>query len=179
GAPPEHTVLGISARVVAPVFVPLGFGERWEAVASILPGFMAKEMVVGTMGVVLSVQQVEPATAGADFGKEFLSQASGFRDASLTAAGAVVGNLLPAPFQLERADQDSPLMQAVRTTFTPLSAFSFMVFNLLLLSCVSVVGAMMHEFGSRYLGFVLGITTGTAYVAALLVFQFGRLLGYG
>ncbi|MEZ0369383.1 MAG: ferrous iron transport protein B, partial [Candidatus Sericytochromatia bacterium] len=178
GATPEHTVLGISARAVAPVFVPLGFGQRWEAVASILPGFMAKEMVVGTLGVVLSVQQPQASQLNADFGQELWAQVVGFKDASLGAGAAVVGSLMPAPFVIQNQTGDSPLISGVRKTFTPLSAFAFMVFNLLLLSCISVVGAMMQEFGGSYLGFVLMITTGTAYIAAMLVYQIGRLLGY-
>ncbi|MGV3523975.1 MAG: ferrous iron transport protein B [Candidatus Sericytochromatia bacterium] len=176
GAPPEQTVLGYSARMMAPLFVPLGFGERWEPVAAILPGFMAKEMVVGTLGVVMSVQQPEAPTESADLGREFQAQVVGLKDAMITAGAAVIENILPTPFVIT-SEEESPLTVAVRNTFTPLSALSFMVFNLLLLSCVSVVGAMVHEFGGRYLGFVLVITTSTAYVAALLVYQIGRLLG--
>lgn len=178
GAEPQNTVLGISARAVAPVFMPQGFGHRWEAVASILPGFMAKEMVVGTLGVVMSIQQDEAPKSNANFGEELIAQAVGLKDATLTAGTAVIGSILPAPFQVESEKSDSPLMAGVRKTFTPLSAFSFMIFNLLLVSCVSVVGAMVQEFGGSYLAFVLGITTGTAYVVSMLVYQIGRLLGY-
>jgi ferrous iron transport protein B len=158
--------------------LPQGFGQHWEAVASILPGFMAKEMVVGTLGVVLSVQQDQAPKTGANFGEELWQQAVGFKDATLTAGAAVVSSVLPAPFQLEAEPEDSPLMVRVRKTFTPLSAFAFMVFNLLLLSCISVAGAMVQEFGGKYLGFVLMITTGTAYISSALVYQLGRLLGF-
>lgn len=178
GAKPQDTLLGISARAVAPVFMPQGFGQRWEAVASILPGFMAKEMVVGTLGVVLSVQADKPQPAEAHFGEELLAQAGGLKDAALDAGKAVVGSVLPSVFVIDNAPEDSPLMGRVRQTFTPLSAFAFMVFNLLLLSCISVVGAMMQEFGGSYLGFVVLITTGTAYITSALVYQIGRLLGF-
>lgn len=177
GAPPEKTVLGYSARTLAPVFLPQGFGQHWEPVAAILPGFMAKEMVVGTLGVVLSVQQPEPETQGADFVAEAKQQLVGLKDAVVGAGSALVGGFLPTPFVLSD-ESASPLTAAVRRTFTPLSAFAYMVFNLLLLSCISVVGAMVQEFGGRYLGFVLLITLGTAYVMSLLVYQGGRLMGW-
>ncbi len=178
GAPPERTVLGYSARAVAPIFLPQGFGERWEPVAAILPGFMAKEMVVGTLGVVMSVQQPDSIQETPALGAELWQQISGLKDAVFASGAAVVSNILPTPFVLE-ASTESALTQAVRNTFTPLSAFSYMVFNLLLLSCISVVGAMVQEFGGRYFGFVLLITTGTAYVASMIVFQVGRLMGWG
>lgn len=178
GATPPNTLLGISARAVAPAFLPQGFGQRWEAVASILPGFMAKEMVVGTLGVVLSIQQPQPPTDNANFGQELLQQTVGLKDAFVGAGSAVVSSLIPSTFVLTPEAENSPLMSGVRKTFTPLSAFAFMVFNLLLLSCVSVVGAMIHEFGGSYLGFVLMITTGTAYITSMLVYQIGRLLGF-
>lgn len=179
GAKPQDTLLGISARAVAPVFLPQGFGQRWEAVAAILPGFMAKEMVVGTLGVVLSVQQPKEDTANADFGKELLAQVVGLKDAAVSAGTAVVGSIVPTPFVLDEPDEEeSAMMSKVQNTFTPLSAFSFMVFNLLLISCISVVGAMTQEFGGGYFGFVLLITTGTAYIASALVYQIGYLLGF-
>jgi len=177
GAPPEKTVLGYSARAMAPVFLPQGFGQHWEAVAAVLPGFMAKEMVVGTLGVVLSVQQAEPEVEDAAFGSELWAQLTGFKDAIVGAGAAVISNILPTPFVLEN-EEESQLTAAVRQTFTPLSALAFMVFNLLLLSCISVVGAMAHQFGRQYVGFVLLITTGTAYLVSMLIYQLGRMLGW-
>ncbi|MEG2353103.1 MAG: ferrous iron transport protein B [Clostridium sp.] len=38
-------------RLINPIFIPLGFGT-WESSVSILSGLMAKEVVIGTMGVI-------------------------------------------------------------------------------------------------------------------------------
>jgi ferrous iron transport protein B len=169
-------VLGYSARAMAPAFLPQGFGQHWEAVAAVLPGFMAKEMVVGTLGVVLSVQSEAETPAETGLLPELTAQLLGLKDAFVGAGAALVGNLMPTPLILED-EAESSLSAAVRQTFTPLSALSFMVFNLLLLSCISVVGAVVHEFGRQYMGFVLLITTGTAYGVSMLVYQVGRMLG--
>lgn len=176
GAPPEKTLLGRSAQVVAPVFTPLGFGHRWEPAASVIPGFMAKEMVVGTLGVVLSVQVDDPPSENTSFWAALWAQVVGLKDACWTAIQTVLASILPSTFVMEAPAEKSPLTQAVGEVFTPLSAFSYMVFNLLLLSCISVVGAVTHEFGSRFFFFVLTLTSGTAYVVSMLVYQTGRLL---
>lgn len=178
GAPTENTVLASSARAISPFFKPLGFGERWEAVASIIPGFMAKEMVVGTLGVVLSVQEEAPETGTPNFMADLQAQGMGIKDATVGALTGVVSNILPSTFVVE-APEESPLSAAMRKTFTPLTAIAYMVFNLLLMSCVGVIGSINQEFGPRYLGFVFLLTTGTAYTISALVYNLGRLLGWG
>ena len=48
--------LGRVGSLVAPMFIPCGFGQ-WPAVASLISGFFAKETVVGTLGAVFSVEE--------------------------------------------------------------------------------------------------------------------------
>lgn len=65
----------------------------------------------------------------------------------------------------------------LRQVFTPLSAFSFMVFCLLYVPCISAFVSIRREMNS--LKWALGtaaFTTGVAYLAALLVYQAGRLV---
>lgn len=60
--------------------------------------------------------------------------------------------------------------------FTPLSAYAFMVFTLLYTPCLAAIGAIHHEMNStRWTLATLGFQTGTAYAAALLVYQSTRL----
>jgi len=40
-------------KAIAPIFIPCGFGQ-WQAAASLLFGFLAKEVVVGTMGTLFA-----------------------------------------------------------------------------------------------------------------------------
>jgi ferrous iron transport protein B len=47
----NNSFLAYVGRLISPIFVPLGFGS-WEASVSLLTGIMAKEVVVGTMGVI-------------------------------------------------------------------------------------------------------------------------------
>jgi ferrous iron transport protein B len=47
----DQSILAGFGRAIAPIFTPLGFGD-WRTAVSLLTGFIAKEAVVGTMGVV-------------------------------------------------------------------------------------------------------------------------------
>ena len=121
------SIFAALGKLLAPLFVPLGFGE-WQKVMSLLSGLVAKEAVVSSMQVLYS------------------------------------------------AADSAALSTALAGQFTPLAAYAFLVFTLLYPPCVSAIASMRRELGSRkYLGMSLGIQFGTAYLAALLVYQIGRL----
>lgn len=52
----QQSVLGRIGSFVAPLFKPAGFGT-WEAAVALIFGVMAKEIVVGTLGVIYGVQE--------------------------------------------------------------------------------------------------------------------------
>ncbi len=52
----EQSMLAAIGRFLAPIFVPLGFGE-WESTVAAVTGLVAKEQVVGTLGVLLHASE--------------------------------------------------------------------------------------------------------------------------
>jgi ferrous iron transport protein B len=52
----ENSWMGNIGRFIAPVFAPAGFGQ-WQAGVSLIFGFLAKEVVVGTMGAIFAVEE--------------------------------------------------------------------------------------------------------------------------
>ena len=80
---------------------------------------------------------------------------------------------------MEEDDEDG-ITSLVHDTFTPLSAFSFMVFALLYIPCVASIGAIKQETNSfKWPLIMCGITLVTAYIVSFLVFQIGGLAGFG
>lgn len=60
--------------------------------------------------------------------------------------------------------------------FTALSAFSFMIFNLLCAPCFAAIGAIKREMNSaKWTWFAIGYLTVFAYVASLIIYQLGLL----
>jgi len=51
-----ESVIGQIGNFIAPVFAPAGFGQ-WQSAVSLVFGFLAKEVVVGTMGAIFAVEQ--------------------------------------------------------------------------------------------------------------------------
>lgn len=53
---PGDSILGIIGKTIAPVFAPLGFGD-WKSAVALITGFVAKEAVVSTMGILHGVAE--------------------------------------------------------------------------------------------------------------------------
>ena len=65
------------------------------------------------------------------------------------------------------------------TAFTPLAALAFMVFTQLYSPCVTALGTIKKETQSwKWMGFAFLYTCAVAWVASMLVYQIGRLLGF-
>jgi len=67
-----------------------------------------------------------------------------------------------------------------RPAWTPLTGLTLMVFFVLAMQCMSTVAVVRRETNSwRWPIFMIAYMTGLAYVAAMLTFQGGMLLGFG
>lgn len=82
---------------------------------------------------------------------------------------------------VDDADSTAEVLNAtgMATAFTPLSALAFMVFTQLYSPCVTALGTIKKEAQSwKWMGFAFVYTCAVAWIASLLVYQIGRLLGF-
>jgi ferrous iron transport protein B len=174
----KDSYLGQAGQIIAPVFKPLGFGN-WESASALITGVIAKEIVVGTMGEIyipraLEEETEEIPTLGEDLQVMVTSLAGAFQGA----ARNVFSSLGIVSLAAEE-DEPGPMRAAVQQHFTPLSAFSFMVFTLLYMPCVIVMIALRHEFGTwRWSLISFVYLMALAWIVTLVVYQGGRLLGF-
>lgn len=68
---------------------------------------------------------------------------------------------------------------ALSSVFTPLTAYTFLVFTLLYPPCVAAVGAIKNELGARWALLVFALQCGVAWIVAFIVRMAGVLLGLG
>lgn len=59
----NESILASIGRVIAPIFAPLGFGT-WQAAVATVTGFIAKENVVATFGVLFGIAEATEADPG-------------------------------------------------------------------------------------------------------------------
>ncbi len=192
--PLEDSLFGATSRLIAPVFAPAGFGT-WEASGALVTGFVAKEAVIATLNQLYTTSpgsaNIEPTAA--TLGEDLVEIVVDFGRATLLTAQEIVNivprtvNLLPGiemPLlnilnQPAEAEDSFALQDALRQAFTPLAAVAFNVFVLLYVPCMATTAALRHEFGTRWMLAQSGYTLLVAWLAAVLVYQGGRLLGLG
>ena len=121
------SILAGIGNAVSWIFTPLGWGN-WQATVASVTGLVAKENIVGTMGI------------------------------------------------LYRGGEGT-VYQTLAAAFTPVTAYSFLVFNLLCAPCFAAIGAIRREMNNmKWTWFAIGYQCAFAYVIALMINQFGGLL---
>ncbi len=117
-----HSIGSLFAVLVAP----LGFGS-WQAGATLIPGFLAKEVIVSSMAIIY-------------------------------------------------ASDESGLVNVIHSQFTPLSAYSFMIFILLYIPCLSTVATIRKEtYSLKWTVLAVAYPLITAYLLSFIFYQVGLL----
>lgn len=121
----DCSILAYIGNAFAWLFAPLGWGN-WRAVVASVTGLVAKENIVGTLGILYG------------------------------GSGSVY--------------------QSIAEAFTGITAYSFLVFNLLCAPCFAAIGAIKREMNSaKWTWFAVLYQCGFAYAIAFLINQFGGL----
>jgi ferrous iron transport protein B len=130
----EQSYIGRIGHILEPVFRPLGFD--WRAVIALVTGFVAKEVVVSSLGVLYGAEND-----------------NGIVDKEI-------------------------LRRNIADNFTPLSAFSFLIFVLLYTPCIVALLTVIRELHSvGWSLFSITYQPLLAWFVALIIFQTGKFLG--
>ena len=132
----DNCFLAMIGGVIAPIFAPLGFGN-WQACASSLTGFSAKESIVATMGVLANVgEEVEELSGGT-------AQAiSAWFPTSAAVLSFLIFNLL-----------DSPCLAAISTMANEMNDRKWFWFAIAFQNVFAyVIALMVNQFGMLILG---------------------------
>ncbi len=189
---PEDSIFGTVSEFASPIFAPAGFGD-WQATGSLVTGFVAKEVVIGTMSQIYVGEAEETAAETPTFIEDATTIVTSFGEAAVLTVQEVVNivprtvnvipgiNMAEANFLGAGAEEDdtTALEAALTQTFTPLAAVAFTVFVLLYTPCMVTVAAMRQEFGTRFVLYQVAYTLVIAWLGAVIVFQAGTLLGFG
>ena len=152
------SLLAIIGGAIAPIFAPLGFGE-WQAVASSLSGFTAKEAIVTTMGVIANVAgdaSEDPVTVAQAVQTWFPT--------SVAAFSFLLFNLL-----------DSPCLAAIATMAQQMQSRKWFWFAILFQNIFAyVVTLIVYQIGTFAMGgaFTAGTAVGIVLLLILLFLLF-------
>lgn len=170
GAKKEDSILGKISKEVAVIFEPLGFGT-WQATVSLFAGFVAKEVVLSTMGNIYISQTVEEDSQPVGFSDFVKETVYGFFN-SFVSLGEEIVTKFGLISKGEEEENNESLAKVIRSEFTPASAYSFLVFLLLYTPCLATVFAIRQELGStKWMLASILINFTAAYVVSFLLYR--------
>ena len=96
----------------------------------------------------------------------------------LVAKENVVGTMAVLMGHMEEiSEEGQEIWAGLQSMYTPLSAYSFLLFNLLCAPCFAAIGAIRREMGNaKWTWISIGYQTALAYAAALCTYQIGMLV---
>ncbi len=182
----EKSVLSATARIVTPVFKPMGIEkDNWPATVGIITGLLAKEVVVGTLDALYS-------TIDKPMGEQAVEEApysltNSLKEAIFTIPANLKGVVenLSDPLGLSTVADVSDQQQAATDQAVDVStfgamhkrfdgkigAFAYLLFILLYFPCVAATGAMVRETGAGWATLGVLWSTGLAYATAVSFYQ--------
>lgn len=173
---PDESIAASIGKAITPVFRPIGL-EDWRATTSLIPAFLAREVVLSSMAVIYKTSDTDEAHGGESPDLLELAKEQGIGLlTSVKDSVLAVATLGFSSFDVGGAGDEGGLRNSVKRAFTPASAYSFMILLLLYNSCVATVAIMIKELGRKYSLIFLGGSFVIAWVLAFVVFNVWRAL---
>mgnify|MGYP000462045819 FL=1 len=156
----DYCFLATIGGAIAWIFKPLGFGT-WQAVASCLSGFVAKEGIVSTMGVLAGLGEVE------EYELSMHDQFAAFFPTGIAAVSFLVFNLF-----------DSPCLAAISTMAKEMGSRKYFWFALLFQNVTAYcIALIVYQIGGLLVGevaFGIGTIVAVIVLAGVLYLLFRK-----
>ncbi|WP_449556611.1 Fe(2+) transporter permease subunit FeoB [Huaxiibacter chinensis] len=171
----NDSALASVSRTITPIFKPIGVHEdNWQATVGLFTGAMAKEVVVGTLNTLYTAENIQEEVFNpAEFhlGDELASAVSEtWQSLKDTFSLSVLAN----PIEASKGDGEmaTGAMGVMSEKFgSPSAAYSYLIFVLLYIPCISVMGAIARESSRGWMGFSILWGLNIAYSLATVFYQ--------
>lgn len=171
----NDSALASVSRVFTPLLEPIGVHkDNWQATVGLFTGAMAKEVVVGTLNTLYTAQNIQQA----EFNPAQFSLSGELVDAmqetwqSLKATFSL--SVLANPIEASKGDGEmaTGAMGVMSAKFGgTAAAYSYLIFVLLYIPCISVMGAISRESSRGWMSFSILWGLNIAYSLATLFWQ--------
>ncbi|WP_417643242.1 Fe(2+) transporter permease subunit FeoB [Enterobacter kobei] len=171
----NDSALASVSRVFTPLLEPIGVqGDHWQATVGLFTGAMAKEVVVGTLNSLYTAENIQAAPFDAaqfSLADELLGAA---RETWQSLVDTLSLSMLANPIEASKGDGEMATgsMGVMSEKFgSPAAAYSYLIFVLLYIPCISVMGAIAREASRGWMGFSILWGLNIAYSLATVFYQ--------
>ncbi|MBV7406368.1 Fe(2+) transporter permease subunit FeoB [Enterobacter sp. ENT03] len=171
----NDSALASVSRVFTPLLKPIGVeNDHWQATVGLFTGAMAKEVVVGTLNSLYTAENIQEAPFDAtqfSVSEELLGAAE---ETWQSLVDTLSLSTLANPIEASKGDGEMATgsMGVMSEKFgSPAAAYSYLIFVLLYIPCISVMGAIAREASRGWMGFSILWGLNIAYSLATVFYQ--------
>ena len=171
----NDSALATVSQMLTPLLKPIGVQEdNWQATVGLFTGAMAKEVVVGTLNTLYTAENIhQEAFDAASF--SLIDELGGAVEETWQSLKDTFSlSVLMNPIEASKGDgeMESGTMGVMSAKFgSSESAYSYLIFVLLYIPCISVMGAIARETSRSWMGFSILWGLNIAYSLATLYYQ--------
>ncbi|WP_312952588.1 Fe(2+) transporter permease subunit FeoB [Superficieibacter sp.] len=171
----NDSALASVSRVFTPLLEPIGVHQdHWQATVGLFTGAMAKEVVVGTLNTLYTAENIQEEEFNpAEF--SLTGELSGaVSDTWQSLKDTFSLSVLANPIEASKGDGEmaTGTMGVMSEKFgSAAAAYSYLIFVLLYVPCISVMGAISRESSRGWMGFSILWGLNIAYSLATLFYQ--------
>ncbi len=167
----QDSILSQIGRTLTPLFTPMGITQNnWPATVGLITGTLAKEVVVGTLNTLYSQEKTSEKMASFSLSGELKSAVT---TTWLGFSRAFSWEMIN-PFTANEADHEmssSAMGHMVYAFAGSAAAFSYLLFVLLYVPCVSTMSVLAREIGKAWAWGSILWSFNVAYVLAVIFYQ--------
>ncbi|MFP3029076.1 MAG: Fe(2+) transporter permease subunit FeoB [Arsenophonus sp.] len=171
----NYSALASVSKTITPLLKPIGINDNnWEATVGLITGALAKEIVIGTLNTLYTAKNITQAPFNSDQFNLIDELEDAINETLHNLKEIFSLSVLSNPIEASKGDcnMDSGKMGAMAERFgSNVSAYSYLIFVLLYVPCISVLGAIARESNRNWMIFSILWGFNVAYSVSALFYQ--------
>ncbi|PHM62552.1 ferrous iron transport protein [Xenorhabdus ishibashii] len=171
----NQSALASVSKVLTPILQPIGVhADNWQATVGLITGAMAKEVVVGTLNTLYTAENITQESFNPDEFNLLAQLKDSVAETWDSLKETFTLSALSNPIEASKGDgnMDRSSMGTMSAKFgSAISAYSYLIFVLLYVPCVSVMGAIARETSRGWMTFSILWGLNVAYSLSALFYQ--------
>ncbi|MDT9587064.1 MAG: Fe(2+) transporter permease subunit FeoB [Candidatus Arsenophonus melophagi] len=176
----NQSALASVSKNLTPILKPIGTNDdNWQATVGLITGALAKEVVVGTLNTLYTAENINRVPFDAEQFNLFNELEDAINETVDSMKETFSFSVLSNPIGASKgdADMDNSTMGTMSVRFgSILSAYSYLIFVLLYVPCISVLGAIARETNRSWMMFSILWGLNVAYSFSAIFYQIATFL---
>ncbi|XTZ38719.1 Fe(2+) transporter permease subunit FeoB [Salmonella enterica] len=171
----DDSALASVSRLFTPLLAPIGVhADHWQATVGLFTGAMAKEVVVGTLNTLYTAENIQEEAFDPTHFNLATELSAALDETRQSLQDTFSLSVLANPIEASKGDGEmaTGTMGVMSQKFgSAVAAYSYLIFVLLYVPCITAMGAIARESSRGWMGFSILWGLNIAYSLSTLFYQ--------